>query len=285
MSQDAFQIRQLADELQLPQAGKQSIVVTDDENKKVVLFAFHESPEDQVRKLYSQLALHPEQDFGWRKGKENARNLGYDQRMLDQIPDIVWESAAAVGNPFSIGSIHVGETVVDVGCGSGADLCVAALMVGDTGKVIGIDVTPEMVEKARSNIALMGFTHAKVELGDFLNLPLEQNTADVVISNGAINLSPKQPCVFQEILRVLKPNGRLYLADMIRLDPSVSSLHLSDNNADSWANCVAGTLSRACLEKLMADAGFQDVTFIKTTGYHTSPEAEGSLFRATKPAT
>jgi len=244
-----------------------------------------ESAEDQVRKLYSQLALHPEQDFGWMKGKENAKNLGYDQRMLDQIPDVVWESTAAVGNPFSIGSIHAGETVVDLGCGAGADLCVAALMAGDTGRVIGIDITPEMVEKARGNIALMGFTHAKVELGDFLKLPLDVSTVDVVISNGAINLSPKQPCVFQEILRVLKPNGRLYLADMIRLDPSASSSCHSDNNVGSWANCVAGTLSRQCLEKLMKDAGFQDVTFIKTTGYHTSPVTEGAVFRATKPAT
>ena len=83
-----------------------------------------EPPEEQVRKLYSKLALHPEQDFGWMKGKENAKNLSYDQRMLDQIPDVVWESSAAVGNPFSAGPINKGETVVDLGCGSGADLCV-----------------------------------------------------------------------------------------------------------------------------------------------------------------
>jgi len=244
-----------------------------------------ESPEGQVRKLYAKLALYPEQDFGWMKGKGNAKNLGYGQKLLNQIPDVVWESAAAVGNPFSAGPVHFGETVVDLGCGAGADVCVAALMVGDTGKVIGIDVTPEMVEKARSNIALMGFTQAKVELGNFANLPLDENSVDVVISNGAINLSPKQSCVFQEILRVLKPNGRLYLADMIRVDTSASSPCHSDNNTDSWANCVAGTLSRQCLEKLMKDAGFQDVTFIKTTGYHTAPETEGSIFRATKPAT
>jgi ubiquinone/menaquinone biosynthesis C-methylase UbiE len=142
-----------------------------------------------------------------------------------------------------------------------------------------------MVEKARSNIALMNLAHAKVELGDFLKLPVDESTADVVISNGAINLSPKQACVFREILRVLKPNGRLYLADMIRLDTSQSSSCQSDNIADSWANCVAGTLSKACLEKLISDTGFQDVTFVKMTGYHTSLETEGAIFRATKPAT
>lgn len=244
-----------------------------------------ETPENQIKRLYSQLALNPERDFGWQKGKENAKQLGYDERMLDQIPDVVWESSAAVGNPFSAGPINKGETVVDMGCGAGADLCVAALMVGDSGKVIGIDLTPEMVERARSNIALLGLTHAKVELGDFLKLPLEESTADVVISNGAINLSPKQACVFQEIFRVLKANGRLYLADMIRLDSSASPLCHTENSADSWANCVAGTLSKACLEKLISDTGFQDLTFIKTTGYHTSPETEGAIFRATKPAT
>ena len=243
-----------------------------------------ETPEAQIKRLYSQLALHPEHDFGWKKGKDNAKNLGYDEPMLDQIPDVVWESSAAVGNPFSAGPINKGEVVVDMGCGAGADLCVAALLVGDTGQVIGIDVTLEMVEKSRSNVTLMNLAHAKVELGDFLKLPLEESTADVVISNGAINLSPKQACVFREIFRVLKPLGRLYLADMIRLDTSQSSACQSDNNGDSWANCVAGTLSKAGLEKLISDAGFQDVTFIKTTGYHTSPETEGAIFRATKPA-
>jgi arsenite methyltransferase len=244
-----------------------------------------ETPENQIKRLYSQLALNPKQDFGWEKGKENAKQLGYDARMLDQIPDVVWESSAAVGNPFSAGPINKGETVVDLGCGAGADICVAALLVGDTGKVIGIDVTPEMVEKARSNIALMNLAHAKIELGDFLKLPLDDSTVDVVISNGAINLSPKQACVFREIFRVLKPNGRLCLADMIRLDSSASLSCHPDNNADSWANCVAGTLSIACLEKLIKDAGFQDVSFIKSTGYHTSPETEGAIFRATKPST
>lgn len=243
-----------------------------------------ETPEAHIQRLYSRLARHPEQDFGWPKGKESASNLGYDQKMLERIPDAVWESSAAVGNPFAIGPIHAGESVIDLGCGAGADLCVAALLVGETGRVYGIDLTAEMVAKAQRNIELLGLTNAKVLLGDFLELPLPESSVDVVISNGAINLSPKQPCVFQEILRVLKPSGRLYLADMIRVDTSPSKTCKSKETADSWANCVAGTLSRDCLAAMMIDAGFQDVAFIRTTGYHTSPDTEGALFRATKPA-
>src|SRR5262249_2544924 len=97
---------------------------------------------EQVREVYTSLALHPEKEFGWNKGKENARVLGYDERWLELLPAVVWESAAAVGNPFVIGSIEPGETVLDLGCGSGADACIAALLAGPNGLVIGIDFTP-----------------------------------------------------------------------------------------------------------------------------------------------
>ena len=105
----------------------------------------------QIRALYSDLALHPEKDFGWGTGKANAQRLGYDATRLQGLPESIWESAAAVGNPFSLGPIRAGETVVDLGCGAGADACVAALLVGPRGRVVGVDMTPAMVEKARHN--------------------------------------------------------------------------------------------------------------------------------------
>jgi arsenite methyltransferase len=241
------------------------------------------NPVEQVRLLYTELAVHPEKDFGWKTGKENAKSLGYDQAWLDRIPDVVWESSAGVGNPFVIGPIHAGETVVDLGCGAGVDLCIASLMVGASGEVVGIDITPAMVEKARSNAALMNLHNAQVHLGDILKLPLSDASVDVVISNGAINLSQHKPCVLREALRVLKPGGRLYVADMIRVDDKPTTQCESKDATQSWANCVAGTISRNCFEKLLADAGFNQVSFVGTTGYHTSPQTVGSLFRATKP--
>jgi SAM-dependent methyltransferase len=146
------------------------------------------SVEDGIRNLYTDLALHPANDFGWGKGKENARILGYDEAWLERLPDPVWESAAAVGNPFSLGPIHPGETVVDLGCGAGTDACVAALLVGPRGRVIGIDITPAMVKKARANAALAGFENVVIHDGDMADLPLADALANIVISNGSINL-------------------------------------------------------------------------------------------------
>jgi SAM-dependent methyltransferase len=245
--------------------------------------ACQEDPEIQTRSLYTELALHPEQHFGWNKGKENARVLGYDQIWLDSVLDEVWESAAAVGNPFLIGPIHVGETVVDFGCGAGADLCIAAMLVGETGRVIGIDFTPAMVEKARRNAALMKIQQIEVYLADIVNVPLPDECADVLISNGAINLSPRKACVLKDALRVLKPGGRFYIADVIRVADSPSRHSQSTTASGSWANCVAGTMSRSCFEQLLSDAGFETISFRGMTGYRTSEETEGALFQATKP--
>jgi len=161
----------------------------------------------QIKNLYTELALHPEREFGWSKGKENTASLGYHQQWIEQLPDEVWESAAAVGNPFSLGPVYSGETVADLGCGTGADLCVAALLVGENGKVIGIDFTAAMVKKAKQNARLAGLTNITVYESPIESLPLESSTVDTVISNGAINISSSKESVFSEIYRVLKEDG------------------------------------------------------------------------------
>lgn len=243
-----------------------------------------QSPCEQVCALYTELALHPEKEFGWGKGKDNARAHGYDPAWLERLPDAVWESSAAVGNPFALGPIHPGETVVDLGCGAGADVCVAALLVGSRGRVIGVDVTPAMAEKARANAALAGFSNVAIHEADIAEMPLPNACADVVISNGAINLSPRKACVMKEIFRVLKPGGRLAIADMVReteTPPPRDSA--ADRAADSWAGCVAGTIAPACFLQMLEEAGFAETVMPRTTGYRTSPETIGALFRARKP--
>lgn len=157
---------------------------------------------DQVRSLYTELAQRPDQNFGWGKGKDNARVLGYDPAWLQRVPAAVWESAAAVGNPFSLGPIRAGETVIDLGSGAGADVCVAALLVGETGRVIGVDFTAAMAEKARANAILAGLHNVTIHEADIAELPLPDARADVVISNGSINLSPRKACAVKEAFRV-----------------------------------------------------------------------------------
>lgn len=235
---------------------------------------------EQVQNLYTALALHPEQDFGWGKGKENARSLGYHKQWLDRLPDDVWESAAAVGNPFSLGPIQRGETVLDLGCGAGADVCVAAILVGGQGQVVGIDITSAMVEKAIANVMEAGFANVHIHQADISELPLDDVFVDVVISNGSLNLSPAKSCVLKEAFRVLNPSGRLQIADMIRSGENQSC---DANTDDSWADCVAGTLAPECLVKMIEEAGFVNVRMGDTTEYRTSQCTVGALFYAEKP--
>jgi len=236
-----------------------------------------------IRVLYTDLALRPNREFGWGKGWKNACALGYDAALLERLPAPVWESSAAVGNPFALGPIHEGETVVDLGCGAGADSCVAALLVGPKGRAIGVDVTPAMVEKARTNAALAGLRNVEIFEADIAELPIADDCAEVIISNGAINLSAHKLCVLKESFRVLRPGGRLYIADMVRDATGVGPERTEKGSGNSWANCVAGTLAPECFLEQLAQAGFADVVMVGTTGYRTSAETIGALFRARKP--
>lgn len=235
----------------------------------------------QLLVLYTRLANEPGADFGWGIGKENARTLGYADAWLNRLPASVWESAAAVGNPFSLGPIHPGETVVDMGCGSGADACVAALMVGDAGKVFGFDCTPAMIEKAAGNAVTCGLEQVIFQEAEMTALPLPDASADIVISNGAINLAADKAAVLGEAFRILRPGGRLQIADMVR-DPSASNSACCDGKA-SWADCVSGTLHPEVFLDIITRAGFHDAELAGLTSYRTSPATIGALFRSVKP--
>jgi len=234
----------------------------------------------QLLELYTRLAQEPDLDFGWGKGKENARQLGYTEAWLNQLPDSVWESAAAIGNPFSLGPVQAGETVVDIGCGAGADACVAALLVGEEGNVFGFDCTPAMVTKATGNASACGLAQVIFQKADMATLPLSDTSADIVISNGAINLTTNKDAVLREAFRILRRGGRLQIADMVR-DPS--STDSSCTERASWADCVSGTLHPEVFLDTLRNAGFIHSELAGFTGYRTSPDTIGALFRAVKP--
>lgn len=238
-----------------------------------------QDPLQQIQALYTDLATNPEKDFGWEKGKANARNLGYAPQWLEQLPDAVWESCAAVGNPFSLGPVKAGEHLLDLGCGAGADLCVAALLVGNTGQVTGVDCTVAMAEKARKNAVLCGFDHVQTQTVNFSELPLGDASIDVIISNGAINLAADKTAVLAEACRVLRPDGRFYIADMVRTGNACDT---ETSDEGSWADCVLGTLSPDCFKQMLEEAGFSNVEWVAYTGYKTSAGTEGARFRACK---
>ena len=169
----------------------------------------------QVRQKYADVANDPEKGFHFHTGRSLALMVGYTDEDLAALPEGTVASFAGTGNPFEHGRLEAGETVVDVGCGAGFDSLQAAEQVGPAGRVIGVDMTPEMLEKARSGASGMGISNVEFRQGLAEQLPLDDGIADVVISNGVINLCPDKLAVMREIGRVLRPGGRIQIADIL----------------------------------------------------------------------
>jgi len=244
---------------------------------------------NQIIELYTRLAEDPKQDFGWEKGLDNAKAHGYKQEWLEIISDDVWAYCAAVGNPFNIAEISKGDTVLDLGCGAGVDLLVASLLVGDEGRVYGVDITPKMVETAQRHA--LSHKHDNIEVIEcsFDETGLEDESVDVVISNGAINLTSCKESVFAEIYRVLRVGGNIYFSDMIDVSEtaccSIERNSCSKESSDNdWANCVAGTMREDELIELIQKAGFKEVICTGHTHYSTAETTVGATFKATKIA-
>lgn len=168
-----------------------------------------------IQEEYAEVASHPNKGFHFHTGRPLARMLGYRDEWLEGIPEGSIESFAGTGNPFSLGQLQSGEHVVDVGCGAGIDSLIAARMVGPTGHVVGVDMTPAMLQKARSAAAEAGMTNAAFREGYGEGLPIADEWADVVISNGVLNLMPDKSAAMEEMARVLKPGGRLQIGDIL----------------------------------------------------------------------
>lgn len=169
---------------------------------------------DEVKAKYRDVAVNPRGTFHFHTGRPLARRLGYDETVVARMPDSAIEAFAGVGNPFSQGALRPGERVVDLGSGGGFDCFVAAQQVGAEGRVVGVDMTDEMLSRSRAAATAMGLGNVEFRKGVIEDLPVENGWADVVISNGVINLCADKRRVFNEIVRVLRPGGRLQFADI-----------------------------------------------------------------------
>ncbi len=184
-----------------------------------------------------------------------STRLGYSEDDLKNTPDGA-DMGLGCGNPAAIASLKLGETVLDLGSGGGFDAFLAANQVGETGKVIGVDMTPQMLSKARANAAKANYSQVEFRLGEIEHLPVADNSIDVIISNCVINLSPDKQQVFNDAYRVLKPGGRLAISDV------VSSRELPDeikNDHVLYSACVSGASSIDALQQMMQQAGFRDI--------------------------
>jgi arsenite methyltransferase len=215
-----------------------------------------ESLRAAIRAEYAAVAEKPDQGFHFHTGARLAAIAGYAEEWIAALPPTAVESMAGTGNPFALGELHPGERVVDCGSGSGADSLIGARLVGPSGRVIGVDMTPEMLAKARANAELAGLPNVEFREGVHEALPVPDGWADLVISNGVLNLVPDKTVALAECLRVLRSGGRIQLADIVIDRPAPSG---SKSDVSLWTGCIAGGLLADELTSVVEGAGFRDV--------------------------
>ena len=207
---------------------------------------------------------------------EAGRTIGYTDEQMQSVPEGA-NLGLGCGNPLAHASIRPGETVLDLGAGAGFDCFLAAKATGPSGRVIGVDMTPEMVEKARANARRGGYANVEFRLGEIESLPVGDGAVDCVISNCVINLAPDKSRVFREAFRVLKPGGRLMVSDIVlrrELPPAVK------NSIAAYTGCIAGATSKEEYLGAVAAAGFREIRVVDETAFPVEVAADGPLAKA-----
>ena len=252
-----------------------------------------------VRDRYGKIATSDADSCGGGGGccddtsssERRGEMMGYSEAELSAVPEGA-NMGLGCGNPQAIASLRPGETVLDLGSGGGFDCFLAARQVGKTGQVIGVDMTPEMVAKARENAAKAGLENTSFRLGEIEHLPVESNAVDVAMSNCVINLSPDKPQVYREVFRVLRPGGRVAISDVVLAAPLPPSL---EDDLVAFAGCVSGAVVAANVEQTLADAGFEEISVRPqderralvrdwSPGTHIDDYVVSALIEARKPA-
>jgi SAM-dependent methyltransferase len=232
------------------------------------------SVKEAVRARYARAAT---QDSGGSCGGGPER-LGYDPVLLEQVPDYARSASLGCGSPVSAAGLRPGDVVVDLGSGAGLDVFLAARAVGDKGHVVGIDMTPEMIERAEANAHRLGLHNVSFALGEIESLPLPDALADVILSNCVINLSPDKTQVFREAHRVLRPGGRLVVSDILASAPLPRTIR---ENPEAWAACVAGAVTEDEYLQAIRDAGFTEVRITRGASDCCSATPESCCTTAT----
>ena len=248
------------------------------------------SIKSAVRELYAKVAAGEvtccgEADAKMPMGADNVQSIGYAEEAVEQLPGDVLSANAGCGNPILGAAPQPGETVLDLGSGAGLDCFLAVKEVGPEGSVIGLDMTDAMLDKAERNKQSMGLQNVSFRKGEMENMPIEEGSVDVVISNCVINLSPDKAAVFRESFRVLRPGGRFVVSDVIRgsekagdetIDPSAEA------SIADWCACIAGAISEDAYIAGLREAGFIEVKIINRKPY-VAPQLASATIRALKP--
>jgi ubiquinone/menaquinone biosynthesis C-methylase UbiE len=239
------------------------MVVITSENRDIIL--------DAVRGMYSHLARAPQDEFHFATGRFACEYVGYAADELDPVPPGALESFAGVAHPFVANVIRSGDTVLDVGSGSGTDALIASRLVGSEGSVIGLDMTRAMREKLHANAAAAGASNVRTLDGNAEDIPLPDRSVDVVTSNGVLNLVPDKEKAIREIFRVLRPGGKIQISDIVVEIPPSEACRAKP---ELWAECIVGAVTAEQYLSTLVNAGFEEIEILEEVDYFDASPSE-----------